>query len=619
MRIDGPGRTALALLLLVAVSATEAATQTAMFRGDPAHTGVYPDSGLAGYGGILWRTPLPGPVRSTAAVAGDRVFIGSADGGLHALDRHDGTERWRYDAGAAVHGSPALHEGTVYVTDLHGTLHAVSAQSGELRWRVETGPTMPFPWGHESGDIYASSPTLAVVDGQVLLYFGAGDGSIYAVDPEGGDVVWTLATGGRIRSTPAIADGILVVGSADGVVYAADAATGESLWTHATRGASLASGEFGYDRRTIQSSPAISAGRVHVGARDGFLYTLDLRTGRRLWDSDHEISWVNSSPAVANGRVFAGSSDGQFVQALDAETGEELWRTSSAGIVWTSPALVGSNVVVAEGRGRIRALDAATGRTRWAVHLPHDLWSSPVVADGILYIGTHGGGMYALRVDSGRPFHRAVVWDSALVEARWYLGHERLARWLSNLGYEHLDAAGAADWLQARMRDGEASAVVFAIDHVPTEILARGERSLLRDYLEAGGTVVWPGYPPALWRRDPGTGEAGGLAAVDWEAPRELLGVDHGVANFDELGAWPTEAGRRLGLPIEWRSSWDVLPARDLEPLAVDERGHLASWRRTYGGPPGSGFVRLWGSRAGPSDLTPFLVAAEWRPILPTR
>ncbi len=589
-----------------------------MFRGGPEHAGVYETKGLDGYGGIRWRTPLPGPIRSTAVVAGDAVYVGSAGGWLHALDRLTGEERWRYQAGAAVHGSPAFHGSVVYVTDLESTLHAVDARSGRSLWRVETGPDRPFPWGHESGDVYASSPTLAEVeDGRLRLYFGAGDGSLYAVDLGAGEVAWRLTTGGRIRSTPAVAGGLVVVGSADGAVYAADAATGELRWRHATRGAELRSGEFGYDRRTIQSSPAIADGRVHVGTRDGHLYTLDLATGERLWDADHEGSWVNGSPAVAGGRVFAGSSDGRFVQGLDAATGEELWRRESRGIVWTSPLVVGGEVIFAEGAGRIRALDPETGETRWEAFLPHDVWSSPVVADGVLYVGTHGGDMYALASGEGRPLRRAVVWDSSLVAARWYMDHERLAGFLARRGFEELDADGAARWLEEGTRSGDPGSIVFAIDHLPEALLEGGTSSTLRRFLEAGGTVVWPGFPPALWRRDPATGEAGGLDAVDWDGPTRLLGVDHGAGNFDPTGAWPTEEGRRLGLPGSWRTQWSVAPAEGLEPLATDERGHLASWRRGYGGPPGSGFVRLWGSRDGPADLTPFLVAAEWRPLAP--
>jgi hypothetical protein len=46
----------------------------------------------------------------------------------------------------------------------------------------------------------------------------------------------------------------------------------------------------------------------------------------------------------------------------------------------------------------------------------------------------------------------------------------------------------------------------------------------------------------------------------------------------------------------------------------VDERGHLAAWRKRYGGPPGTGFVRVWGARRAPPDPAVFATAAELRP-----
>jgi outer membrane protein assembly factor BamB len=551
-------------------------------------------------------------VRSTAAVAEGTAYVGSAGGYLHALDALTGEERWRYEAGAAVHGSPAVLDGVVYATDLASTLHAVDARDGSRVWAVRTGETLPFPWGHESGDIWCSSPVLAAVDGRAAVYFGAGDGRLYAVDARSGEVLWTLSTDGRIRSTPAVADGRVVVGGSDGVVYAADALTGRLLWRHETEGATLRSAEFGFDRRTIQSSPAIADGRVHVGTRDGTIYTLDLGTGRRLWTASHGSSWINGSPAVARGLVLAGSSDAQFVHALDAATGEEIWRRDSAGIVWTSPLVAGDAVIFAEGAGRVRTLDLATGEDRWSVWLDGRLFASPVVADGVLYVGTENGGMYGLRDGGAEPLRRAVAWDSAFAAGAWYVDHRALADDLRDRGYELLDASAAAAWLEARARDRAPSAIVFAIDHVPASIA--GPDGTLRRYLDAGGTVVWPGFPPDLWRRDLETGDPGGLIAVERARTTALVEVDHDVANFDPLGAWPTDAGGRLGLPPAFLSQWDVAPQAGVEAFAVDERGHLAAWRKRYGGPPGTGFVRVWGVRRAPPDPAVFATAAELRP-----
>lgn len=608
---------------LLAKEGIEGPDRPIQFRGDPAHTGVYHTAGLDGYGGFLWRAELPGPVRSAAAVAGRHLFVGSAGGYLHALDRWTGREVWRYRAGAAVHGSPAVWNGTVYVTDAAGSLHAVDRTTGERVWVLETGPTLPWAWGHESGDLYLSSPLMGEVGGRMGLWFGAGDGVLRAVDPVDGTVRWELPTGGRIRSTSALAGGVVVVGSADGSIYAADASTGTLRWRFDTAGRELDSADFGFDRRTVQSSPAIADGRVFVGSRSGSLYALDLETGGVLWESSHGSSWVNGGPAVADGRVFAGSSDGRFVQAVDAESGRELWRRDTTGVVWSSPAVVGGTsvgeaVVFSEASGLVRAFDPASGETLWYTFLPAGTWASPVVDDGVLFIGSDDG-FYALRSAEGRAFHRAVFWDSAYTEARWYLDHEWLAGELEDLRWESLDAAALRAWLGERIEDREPSTLILAMDRLPDDVRRGGRESLFRRYLEAGGTVIWPGLLPGIWPRALEDGAAGGLKAVDWARASELLGVDVGAAIFDHLGAEATPEGIAIGLPERSLAHWTVDGQPGLEPLAIDENGRYAAWRKSYGGPEGTGFVRIWSSRRALRDLVPFVTAAEWRPVDPER
>ena len=74
---------------------------------------------------------------------------------------------------------------------------------------------------------------------------------------------WTYATGGEVRSSPAVADGVVFVGSQDKKLHAVDAATGEAKWTYATGGA-------------VWSSPAVADGVVFVGSWDKKLHAVSL-------------------------------------------------------------------------------------------------------------------------------------------------------------------------------------------------------------------------------------------------------------------------------------------------------------------------------------------------------
>jgi outer membrane protein assembly factor BamB len=606
------GLAAAGIALAVGVSATQGGL--AMFRGDAAHAGVYHTRGVRRFGGVQWRFQTGGMVQSSASVVEGVAYIGSGDGNLYALDASTGAERWRFAAARAITSSPAVARGTVYVGSRDNQFYAVDARTGRLKWKLATGADAPLAWGFESGDLYTSSPVW--LEGVVV--FGSGDGNVYAVDADDGAVRWRFTTGGRVRSSPAISEGRVYVGSMDGTLYALSLADGRELWRFDTEGHALRSGDFGFDRRTIQSSPAAADGRVFVGSRDGFLYAVDAASGRLLWRVDHQMSWVNTSPAVAGDLVFAGSSDERFLQAVDVRTGKERWRVGTERPVWSSPAIAEDLVYVGDGSGSIYALDRTTGQERWRHKAGRRILSSPTLADGLLLIGNDDGSVYAIR-DAPAPLHRAVFWDSALVRATRLSTHAEMRDYLAARGYEVLGSDGLRRFMETHAADRVPSVVVFAMDHVPASVAAPGaETVLFRRYLDAGGKVVWTGIPPLIWPRDPKTGDAGDYSRIDRESTRRLLGVDHARSNFDGYGATATAEGLRWGLSGWWESNWSVEPSQVSETLALDDNGLAGAWVKNYGGPPGTGFVRVYGGGwmgGGPSaNFANVQAVAEYLP-----
>ena len=73
---------------------------------------------------------------------------------------------WAYHAGDYVRGMPTVSDDVVYVGADDNALHAVNADTGESVWRYETA------------DNITSSP---VVFGDAI-YFGSWDGAVYALD-----------------------------------------------------------------------------------------------------------------------------------------------------------------------------------------------------------------------------------------------------------------------------------------------------------------------------------------------------------------------------------------------------------------------------------------------------
>ena len=118
-----------------------------------------------------WTTD--GGMRSTPALAGDRLYFGGGLG-VYALDARTGAKIWRKDFGievissAAVSGAPG--DQVVFTASLSGHITALRAQDG-----VEL-------WSYQAGDYIYGSP--AVAYGR--MFIGSGDGFLYSFGLGGG-------------------------------------------------------------------------------------------------------------------------------------------------------------------------------------------------------------------------------------------------------------------------------------------------------------------------------------------------------------------------------------------------------------------------------------------------
>jgi outer membrane protein assembly factor BamB len=463
----------------------------------------------------------------------------------------------------------------------------------------------------------------AVLEDTVVV--GGGDGLVHAFNATTGRPKWTFHTNGRVRSSPAITDGAVFVGSYDGSLYAIAIKSGNQLWRFDTKGRSLNSADFGFDRKSILSSPAVSDGVVYIGSRDAHLYAVDAATGALRWAYDYEnddMTWAISSPAVRDQSVYMGTADGSFVHALRVTDGRELWRFKMPGRVWSSPAVAGSELYVTNQCGALYAVNLASGQESWHFQTESSVQSSPAVANGVVYFGSNDGAVYAIRTDGPQPMRRAVYWDADATKlfARSDLGPDykefALVRdFLHARGYEVLDPSTLGDWLSKRMTEGAPSVIVFPSDVLPASLTrADPARSPLRLYLESGGKVVWIGFPPMLLKL---TVEQGAMtdARIRWEDASNLLGVSfQGALNNEMDNNQVTPTGRDWGLAEWWLGSWDLPISSNTIALALDNRGFAGSWVKSYGGAPGTGFVYVGTKSFEGAMLSRLAIVAEYRP-----
>jgi outer membrane protein assembly factor BamB len=379
---------AVAVLAALTLHRPARAADAVMYRGNAAHTGEYDGAGGFPEQRERWRFKTGNLNRSTPAVAAGVVYAGSHTGNLYALDAATGALKWQAALGGEIASSPAVADGLVYVGNDAG-FYALDAQTGARKWKIGTGALAPF---NHRWDYYQSSP---VVEAGVV-YFGSGDGAIYAAEAKSGHVLWRFQTSGRVRTAPALSGGVIYCGSMDGTLYALGARSGQLKWKFKTAGNSF------FPLGEIQSSPAIADGVIYFGSRDAQLYALDAATGEKQWAYSHDGSWCISGPAVAGGMVFAGSSDGQFVNALDAKTGAEKWRYKTTARVFTSPAVAGGKVYFGDWSGQVGWLDAKTGKLRGGTSAEAATNGSPVIAEGVLYYASDDGYIYAVELQKAR-------------------------------------------------------------------------------------------------------------------------------------------------------------------------------------------------------------------------
>lgn len=369
------------------------------------------------------------PVNRGVAVLDDRVFVGTLDAHLVALDALSGAVRWKVQlgdnaAGYGITSAPLAIDGMVIMgisggeAGIRGFLDAYDAETGERLWRFHTIPGPGEP-GHETwgGDSWKTGGGPTWLTGSYdpelgLLYWGVGNPA-----PD-----WN----GDVRPGDNLYSSSLV---------ALDAATGTMRWhfqftphdTHdwdANQIPVLVDADFeGRPRRLVVTAN-----------RNGFYYVLDRETGEFLHGTPYaKQTWAEGLDPTGRPIVIPGTEPSEegtlvwpslqgatnwFSPAYDARTGliyvpvREMGSIYFKGEAEYEPGayfLGGGEAPLPgqEGWGAVRALDALTGEMKWEFRLLAPPWSGVLAtAGGLVFGGSNEGNVYALDAATGRP-----LWD----------------------------------------------------------------------------------------------------------------------------------------------------------------------------------------------------------------
>jgi len=175
----------------------EARDDWPMFRANSAGTATVATS-VGRKAKELWRRSLPGGDLTAPVCVNGRVFVGSADGTVYALDAANGEILWQISSNAAVLHSPAYCKGRVVFGSCDGALYCVDATNGRLLGSVELAPEKRFvnimnrlmsAWPLGGGIVLSSDGTAYTAAGST-----AADGAVVAaVDLDNGKFRWRQA------------------------------------------------------------------------------------------------------------------------------------------------------------------------------------------------------------------------------------------------------------------------------------------------------------------------------------------------------------------------------------------------------------------------------------------
>lgn len=177
---------------------------------------------------------------------------------------------------------------------------------------------------------------------------------------------------------------------------------------------------------SIDGAAAIVKGVVYVGSLDGFLYALDLETGKEKWR-------FNTGPVKApvgfhEGSVYAGNEDGWF-HCVEAATGKPVWKFEAGGEVASGVSFAGDEVLFGCVDETLYCLSRKDGSLRWKFQVAGGpVQGTPVVAAGRTYLAGCDSKLHAIDLATGNELSSVdlggpVGAGAAVRDDTLYVGH----------------------------------------------------------------------------------------------------------------------------------------------------------------------------------------------------
>jgi alcohol dehydrogenase (cytochrome c) len=149
--------------------------------------------------------------------------------------------------------------------------------------------------------------------------------------------MWSMPENGTMEDTPIVHDGILYMWAVGNIIQALDARTGTLLWENRLGPFPKSAGPGPSSEET--RSMGLYGTNLYVNTPQGMIYALDARTGEEVWkthitDNKPGVGWSTGGLMIIKGKVIVGmtncgrkgTDDHCYISAYDAATGKRDWK-----------------------------------------------------------------------------------------------------------------------------------------------------------------------------------------------------------------------------------------------------------------------------------------------------
>jgi len=245
-------------------------------------------------GETIFHQTFPSVISTVPTIDAEKVYFGSIDFKLYAVNASTGLIIWTYDTGNIIlDSSPTLYDNKIYIGGFNNKMMCIDTDGDEV-------------WNYSVGDLIEPSP--AVVNDKV--YFGSQDGNVYCLNANNGSHIWNTEADGHPRYAPVVVNNKVYIGIEGKKVLCLNAINGSVNWNFSD---------------VVPGPVAVHDGKVYFGSSSNYkLYCLDAESGEELWTSG---ATYRSNCIIADGKLYYGYES--KIICLNANNGSEIWRYSS--------------------------------------------------------------------------------------------------------------------------------------------------------------------------------------------------------------------------------------------------------------------------------------------------